>query len=142
MRWISLWALLFLAGTGCSTFNRDWKSAKAAPGLANDIQGRWQGSWVSHTNSHHGRLRCLLSQENDGHYSARFHANYLRILSFTYSVPLAVQQTNGAYDFRGEADLGRLAGGLYSYEGQATPTNFFSTYHSKGDGGIFQMNRP
>ncbi len=34
------------------------------------------------------------------------------------------------------------SGGVYHYDGDATPTNFFSTYKSKYDHGTFQMTRP
>ena len=34
------------------------------------------------------------------------------------------------------------AGGLYTYKGRATATNFFSTYSCKYDHGIFEMTRP
>ncbi|MBM3831745.1 MAG: hypothetical protein FJ403_00420 [Verrucomicrobia bacterium] len=133
--------LLLLAG-GCSTFNRDWKRAAANPVPANDIQGRWDGRWLSEVNGHNGRLRCLVSQSSPGKYEARFHAKYRKILSFGYTVVLNVQRTNDLFTFQGEADLGWLAGGQYFYSGRATPTNFFSTYRSKHDHGIFEMTRP
>lgn len=102
--------LLLLAG-GCSTFNRDWKRAAANPVPANDIQGRWDGRWLSEVNGHNGRLRCLVSQSSPGKYEARFHAKYRKILSFGYTVVLNVQRTNDLFTFQGEADLGWLAGG-------------------------------
>ena len=108
----------------------------------NDIEGRWEGRWLSHTNGHHGRLRCLLSKTPEGQYSARVHANYVKILTFGYTVPLKVRESPGLYYFSGDADLGQLAGGSYHYDGQATATNFFSTYRAKADGGIFEMKRP
>ncbi len=104
--------------------------------------GRWQGSWQSEVNGHHGRLRCLVTRDGNGGYQACFHANYLKVFSFGYTVPLAVQETDGAFRFQGEADLGRLAGGMFNYEGQATPTNFFSTYQARKDHGTFRMIRP
>ncbi len=140
MRRVGLLLLLTLAASGCSSFHHDWKAAAASP--LPDIQGRWEGAWSSETNGHHGRLRCLLTKTAEGQYLARFHANYKTILSFGYAVPLAVQEANGVYQFQGDSDLGRLAGGFYHYEGQATPTNFFSTYRAKADGGTFQMKRP
>ncbi len=133
---------LILGASGCSTFSRDWRTAVRMPQPPADIQGPWEGTWSSQTNGHHGRLRCLVSRQTDSEYLARFHANYRRILSFSYAVPLTATQANGAFVFRGEADLGRLAGGVYHYDGQATPTNFFSRYQAKADGGTFQMRRP
>jgi hypothetical protein len=105
------------------------------------MEGRWEGHWLSHVNGHTGKLRCILSQEDDT-YAARFRATYKKILRFSYTVPLQVEQTNGVWHFHGHEDLGKLAGGVYSYEGTATPTNFHSTYNSKYDHGVFEMQRP
>ncbi len=135
-------AVVIIGLSGCSSFHRDWRKASATPALAGSIEGRWQGSWVSGVNRHQGRLRCLVSQLDRGHYQARFHAKYRKILSFGYTVLLAVEEHDGACKFQGGADLGRLAGGQYQYEGTATPANFFSTYRSQYDHGTFQMMRP
>jgi hypothetical protein len=59
----------------------------------------------------------------------------------SYTVPLSVEPQDSGSRFRGEADLGWLAGGVYRYEGHATATNFFSTYECKYDGGTFRMTR-
>jgi len=135
-----LGAILLL--TGCSGFRGDWKRAAAIPVPEGSIEGRWEGSWVSDENGHHGRLRCLLTIDETGTYQARFHAKYKRILSFGYDVPLQVIHDGSVFRFTGEADLGKLAGGIYTYEGNASPTNFFSTYKCRYDHGTFQMTRP
>ena len=62
-------------------------------------------------------------------------------LSFGYTVGLKTEPTEAGCKFRGEANLGALAGGVYRYEGQADATNFFSTYSCKYDHGTFQMRR-
>ena len=135
-------SFLVLAMAGCSTFHRDWRHAASTSPAPSDITGRWQGSWQSDVNGHHGRLRCLVTREGEGEYHARFHANYLKVFRFGYTVPLSVQEANGAFRFQGEADLGRLAGGRYTYEGKATRTEFFSAYQAKKDHGTFRMTRP
>ena len=81
-------------------------------------------------------------QSSPGEYKARFHANYAKIFTFNYTVPLTVTPTNGNYQFSGEANLGWYAGGKYEYTGKASPTNFFSTYRCESDNGTFQMSRP
>lgn len=81
----------------------------------------------------------------NGLYSARFHAKYRKgILRFTfgYTVPLTVREKEDAFQFEGESNLGWYAGGIYRYEGTVTGTNFFATYDSKYDRGIFRMTRP
>ena len=132
--------LLALLSSGCS-FDRAWKVAATTPVPANDIQGRWQGTWVSEANAHTGKLRCLVTRLEDGKYQARYHAKYRKILGFGYTAALDTTQTNGSFKFTGEADLG-WAGGVYHYEGKANATNFYSTYQSKYDHGMFQMSRP
>src|SRR5713226_3012766 len=134
--------LLGLAATGCSTFNRDWKAAASTAAPANDITGRWEGTWQSEATEHHGKLRCLVTYLEGGDYQARYRAKYLRIMSFSYPVRLKVAAAEDGFKFNGEADLGWYAGGRYQYQGRASATNFFSTYKSKDDHGSFQMARP
>jgi hypothetical protein len=63
-------------------------------------------------------------------------------MKFSYTVPLKAALSNGVWHFRGEENLGKMAGGVYEYAGTATRTNFHSTYQSKHDHGIFEMQRP
>jgi hypothetical protein len=130
-----------LAG-GCSTFNRDWRAAGKQPIPPDAITGRWEGAWKSDASGHTGKLRGLVSKVDETHYRVNFRAAYRHFLHFSYAVPLAVDQGDGVWHFSGEEDLGGLAGGVYRYEGQATPTNFFSTYRSQYDHGTFEMARP
>ena len=134
--------VLSLGATSCSTFHREWDRAADVPPPATGLQGRWEGSWLSDVNGHNGRLRCLISAQPDGMFQARFHAKYWKIFSFGYTVMLRAEPADGRYQFEGQADLGRLAGGLYRYEGHVERTNFFATYACKYDHGTFQMSRP
>jgi hypothetical protein len=137
-----LFALPALVLCGCSTFNRDWKKAAQQPAPAGSIEGCWEGKWLSDVNGHTGRLRCMLSREKNNRYQARFRATYWKLFRFSYAVSLQFEPREGDWHFTGDEDLGTLAGGIYHYDGQATPTNFFSTYWSKYDHGTFQMKRP
>jgi L,D-peptidoglycan transpeptidase YkuD (ErfK/YbiS/YcfS/YnhG family) len=128
--------------TGCTSFNYEWKKAASQPAPADDLQGRWDGSWLSDVNGHNGRLRCIVTRKEDGTYRARFHATYQKVLTFGYTVPLSVHATNGVFYFSGQANLHWWAGGVYDYEGRAEGTNFFSTYRCKYDHGTFRMSRP
>lgn len=128
--------------TGCSTFNRDWKAALQSPPPTNDLTGAWEGRWTSAPSGHAGRLRCLMVRKSDTEYDAHFHANYKKVLSFSYTVPLEVHRVGESWKFNGEADLGKLAGGVYTYEGAASSSQFFSTYHCARDHGKFEMTRP
>jgi len=138
-----LWALWLLPlVAGCSSFNREWKQAVRQPIPADEISGPWEGRWMSGSNGHHDRLRCVISAGQSNVYHAFFHANYKTIFHFSYTVPLQVRTNENGFAFSGEADLGKLKGGTYTYEGNATPTAFHSTYHSKYDNGKFEMSRP
>ena len=139
MKWLSLFAAIMLAG--CSSFHRDWKRAGLEPQGTNQVAGRWEGFWMSDHNGHNGKLRCLITQTGEHTYNARYHAKYRKILGFGYTVPLKVQRSNEVYHFAGEADLGKLAGGVYRYNGTMAGTNFHSTYRSRYDYGYFRMNR-
>ncbi len=139
-------ALLLTAivlGGGCSSFNHEWKRAAANPVPQAGLQGRWQGTWHSDANGHAGKLRCVVTKTEDAMYRARFHAKYMKVLSFGYTVFLKAEPTaTNGFAFSGQANLGSMAGGVYHYEGHADTTNFFSTYSCKYDHGTFQMARP
>jgi hypothetical protein len=139
---LGLAAILLVLLCGCSSFNRAWHQAGQTPAVTESIEGRWEGTWSSDANGHTGKLRCVLSREPDGKYTAWFRATYLRILRFSYRVPLQVEPHGGVWPFHGSEDLGSMAGGVYHYTGSATPTNFYSTYRSAYDHGIFVMSRP
>ena len=128
--------------SGCSSFNSDFKDQSVSFVSGNDIKGPWQGTWRSETSRHNGELRCLVTARADGKYDARFQAKFFKYLSFRYTAVLEAQKAGEAWKFQGQADLGKLAGGIYRYEGEATPNHFFSKYESKKDHGIFEMKRP
>jgi hypothetical protein len=134
--------ILVLANAGCGTFHREWKTAATNSPPAGSIEGRWDGNWKSYKNGHRGRLRCLITEVSDGKYNARFHANYWKIFTFGYSVPLQVRRVDGTNVFEGEANLSKFAGGRYEYAGDSTSDRFFSTYRCSRDHGIFEMKRP
>lgn len=135
---------LFVMASGCSGFNRAWKAelAKSPSYASDDLTGAWQGTWLSDVNGHNGRLRALITENPDGTYRAWYHAKYKRILSFAYSVNVETRKIPEGHSFLGEADLGKLAGGAYSYEGTATNGHYHATYKAKYDHGIFKMQRP
>ena len=137
---LATFAVITLAG--CSTFNKEWKAVTAAPPPANSIEGPWGGEWRSDKNGHHGALRCVVTKKSDATYRAHYRAKYWKILRFTYVATLQGAETNGVTKLQGEANLGKLAGGIYKYDATVTPTEFRSRYSSKYDHGKFQMSRP
>jgi hypothetical protein len=137
----AIWLLgVAVLASGCSSFNSEWKRAARKP-TTDALTGRWEGTWLSGVNAHSGKLRCVIGEPEDGVYRARFDAKYEKVLSFGYTVPLKVEKTDSGVSFKGEADLGWLAGGVYRYAGHADATNFLSTYSCKYDHGDFTMRR-
>lgn len=132
---------LLLTG-GCASFNHEWAKAAGQPVAPGDIQGRWQGVWISDVNGHSDNLRCVITKKSDGLYSARFHAHYRKVMTFNYTVPLKIEPAGDGVKFTGDANLGWLAGGKYHYEGRADDARYTSSYSCKYDNGTFQMERP
>ena len=136
---------LALVGLGfslaaCSSFERDWRRGATAP-KGDAFSGAWEGKWTSakHRNAS-GRLRCLLTKVDERRYQARFRANWL-VFTSGYTVMLETQQRAGILHFKGAHDLGAMFGGIYRYEGQATPSDFRAQYDSSYDTGTFAMSR-
>lgn len=136
-------ALLLVVLGGCSTFDRDWDAAASTP-AGDPWIGRWEGTWHSDVNGHHGELRCIITRA-EGRASARYHATYTWCVipfTFEYTVPLTVVRDGDAWTSRGSAELGCwIAGGLYEYEGRAQSGRYVATYRSDFDHGIFRMKR-
>ena len=74
--------------------------------------------------------------------SSSFHATFALVLQFDYTVNMNVEQRDDATHFTGQADLGKMAGGLYDYAGHADGKTFESTYRSGSDHGYFKLQRP
>ena len=133
-------ALLML--TGCSgTFEREWKTA-ASRSKPDAFSGRWEGAWRSakHRNAG-GRLRCVMTPIAANRYEARFKADWM-MFSSTYATIFDAQRKGRELHFRGSENLGRLFGGVYTFEGRATPEHFSASYDSSYDRGTFEMGRP
>lgn len=133
---------LFLSG--CSSFNHDWRKAGKNSAPPDEVTGRWEGRWRSDANGHHDKLRCLITKVDERNYDAKFRATYKKWITvhFGYTVRLEASPGTNGVTFRGSENLGWLAGGVYTYEGRANPTNFYSKYDSKYDRGTFEMKRP
>ena len=137
------WALVL---AGCSSFNRDFKAASppaaTAARKADPFSGPWDGQWksVDHKAAG-GRLRCLFTRVDAAHYKARFRANWLFFAS-GYELTFQTKRRGDLLFFEGQHDLGLLFGGVYRYQGRATPEHFSATYTSKYDDGSFEMKRP
>ena len=142
---VAVFAVFFFSG--CSAFNYEWRQAAKKPTPTNGLAGSWEGHWLSHANGHNDKMRSLITQVDSNHFDAKFHAAYSHPrfkwmkVYFGYTVRMETKPTTNGVTFHGEENLGALAGGVYTYDGHATATNFFSTYKCKYDHGVFEMRR-
>lgn len=126
-------------------FQGDWKQAAArdAKHPPKDLTGAWEGRWYSMKNGHHGTLKAVVTrvgeQGKNTDYDFRYHATWARVLSGGYTARHSVDRHGKV---SGEQDLGALVGGVYRYDGKASPTQFKATFHCKIDNGVFEMHRP
>jgi hypothetical protein len=144
LKWVVTVAMLVVAA-GCSSFQRDWKAAAATPAPTTSIEGVWAGTWLSHSNGHTGTLQAIIARTPVGTYETRFHATFWKLFSTEYTIHLNATPAGGRFKLEGREDLGRWLFwdfGEFTYEGQATATNFNCTYSSAHDHGVFDMTRP
>lgn len=124
----------------CREFNQKWE---AAAGLdAAGASGRWEGEWLSAKTGHRGPLRCAVVVLSPGLWRLCFRASYSGFFRACYATDFTVAQDDGRWTFTGGQDLGTLAGGVYTYAGEATLTEMVCRYTSASDQGEFRLRRP
>ena len=149
MRLVMVTSALMMVG-GCSSFNERWAAATSRPIPTDDITGPWEGTWKSRKGHGGGKLRAVIERAPEApaadaaaEYVAHFRATFWGIFKSSYSIPLTHDRGATGNVFSGEKDLGWLAGGLYTYGAEITPTTFDASYQSQsGDSGVFQLARP
>ena len=117
------------------------KNAAPAPEKADLLAGQWEGTWSSTSNGMGDHLRCTVIKSEDGKYTAGFEATFAKIFTHRSTVTLAAEADGDKWRFRGRQDLGLLSGGVYTYEGYSDGQEFYSTYDSTFDKGVFRMKR-
>jgi hypothetical protein len=105
------------------------------------LAGQWEGTWLSTSNGMGDRLRCTVTKTAEGKYVANFEAIFAKVFTHKSTITLNVTAGGAKWLFRGEEDLGLLSGGVYAYEGHSDGQEFYSTYDSSIDQGIFRMKR-
>jgi hypothetical protein len=140
---IVLAIVLATAGTGCtpfSNFNRE--CACAARHRGPDPAGCWEGCWASHTTPHKGKLNAVITRCDACHYHIRFHTTFFKIFQAEYEIDVTgYDRGDGVYVFSGQKDLGKVVGGVFTFNGTTTATDFHATYRSCKDHGVFVMKR-
>ncbi|MGI9244463.1 MAG: hypothetical protein ACR2RV_26925 [Verrucomicrobiales bacterium] len=136
-----------LSLVGCTDFKEQWKKATEVAakrgGKYTDLTGPWEGTWKSDVNGHNGKLRALITKQDDGEYEFHYWAQWQRVLSGSFRENYKViDKKDGSYTFSGEKDLGKM-GGKFSHKGEATATELEASYRSEfGDHGLFKLERP
>ena len=121
----------------CRDFNNRWERGAGAVSPA----GRWSGEWRSEASGRSGRLWCVLEPDGENRWRATFRAGYAGVLRACYCTSLSVDASDERWTFRGRSDLGRFAGGVYEYDGEATTEHFLSSYRNRYDHGTFELRR-
>lgn len=139
--------ILALSVSSCSTpFQRDWKTTAAAPVTTapKNVAGSWQGTWKSEATGHQGTLKAVVSEvsNKENTYAFNYHATWSNLFSATFQSEHTAQPQGKNFVLTGHHDLGFLFGGVYHYEGTATPTLLKCRYRSKLDHGVFELQRP
>jgi hypothetical protein len=74
--------------------------------------------------------------------TASFRAGYTRIFRACYATDLLpTTDASGCTRLSGRSDLGRLAGGVYEYDGEIDGERFICRYRSAMDHGEFRLRR-
>jgi hypothetical protein len=127
--------------TGCA-FDRVWSEAQQYSYPEHELAGCWEGTWQSDYNGHHGSLRAVITKQNEGVYNAHFKATFAVLIPYEFEIAFFVSHDGQIYTFEGTQDLGRLAGGVYTYNGTASSTDFRSFYSADNkDHGTFTMQK-
>ncbi len=139
-------ALAAPGGFGCSTFEEDWAALAPIDGERREyhgIEGPWEGSWICELTGHDGGLRCIVSRDEAGAYSMRYHATWSFIITHSaeYTITAEVTPEPETYTLEGVEDVG-LIWGDFRYDGVATPALIVCRYESWMSKGIFTLKRP
>ena len=140
---LPLLVLTVLSSCG-SDFRKAWKrDICPAPPAANGVAGKWEGTWLSAANGHHGNLRCVVGgpTNKQGDHEFFYHATWKSILSGSYKAVHNVQKKGDGYTFKGDHQMPEWAGGKYHYEGTIKGDNFNACYESAMDRGTYTMKR-
>jgi len=135
---ILLSVLLLAVLPSCSlSFKKAWKN----PPHSSAVAGKWEGTWLSAANGHHGRLRAVVT-EQDGSHAFHYHATWAGFLSGSFKAPhKVVKQKDGTHTFEGDHRMPDWAGGNYHYAGTIKGDDFSACYESAKDKGTFTMKR-
>ena len=125
--------VLFTLAGFVSFYSVDHACAQAA--------GNWQGTWLSESNGHSGKLNARIHQVSPSQYRAVFRGTYFKVLPFRYATTLDVVGCGPGYvQLAGGKKLGPVMG-EFRYQACVSGNQFQATFRSKRDHGVWQMRK-
>ncbi len=107
---------------------------------AQDLTGRWCGTWNDCKSGHDGPLRGTFSKCDDQYYHVVFTGRFFKVIPFRFATTLDVTgHDGGKVQLSGQSRLGLF--GNFSYSAEATDTNFTANYSSRRWEGQFLLSR-
>ena len=134
---------LSLSSCASSRFEREWRSKQYQK--ATDLTGSWEGKWLSDSNGHTGKLRCIVRQVSGSQhdYSFQYQASWGIFLRGIFTIHCkALRSGLQEWKVSGSKDLGKLLGGEFSHQASITPQVVHADYHSQLDHGVMDLKRP
>jgi hypothetical protein len=126
---------VLLSLCGCQSFESDWRAAPTSP--ADNLTGRWIGTWQNTNNTHSGPLRAVLWQRDTNRFDARFHAGWGK-RSGSFRTKLRGHWQDGTFHFTGKQRIFLVP---ITTTGTARPDRLDSGYDSPLDRGSFKLHR-
>jgi hypothetical protein len=112
----------------------------AVSAFAQDLSGRWRGTWDDSRSGHQGPLRASISCVDGQHYHAVFTGRFFKVIPFRFRTTLDVTGVEGDTVFlSGQSRLGLF--GTFHYSAQATEHDFTAHYSSRRYEGMFLLSR-
>ena len=139
---LALCSLVLSFASCAGGFRSDWRQA-VKEGPKPGVEGAWEGTWLSHSNAHTGKLRCVVGPDlGDGEHEFHYFATWKGFLSAAFKANHTVkEQKDGTYSFIGHHDMPKWAGGRYQYSGTVKEDRFQAAYKCSMDHGDFGMTR-
>lgn len=129
-------------GSGCSSFRKDAKAARAKPPATDSIEGLWVGSWHSDKKSNHGgEMQMVVTRKGDTLYRASSRARWWRVFRSAYDVQLVVTPVRpGQYMVQGGRNI--WAFGNYAFTGRIDSDQWKGQYRIGSETGTIELTRP
>jgi hypothetical protein len=107
---------------------------------AQDVSGRWRGSWTDSNSGHTGPLQARFRETDDAHYRVVFTGRFWKVIPFRFATTLDVVGRDGNNVFlAGESRLGPF--GSFNYSAVSDGCQFTSDFSSRRWQGRFEMSR-